>query len=118
MRLYHGTDTMSLKNFLAGSGLDADVARAEHINGAPGFYMATVESDAEYFAARRTGGGNVVTVDIDDDVLEEFRGLGAVQNAIPGIPPPYFAGDEIYLPEGLFAMFNARLQEGRIRVSF
>jgi hypothetical protein len=108
----------SLRNFLGGSGLNADVARAAHINGAPGFYMATVASDAEYFAARRIGGGSVVIVDIDDDVVEELRSLGAVHNEIPGIPPPYFAGDEIYLPEGLFATFNARMREKRIRVSF
>ena len=108
----------SLRNFLAGASLDADVARAEHTNGTPGFYMATVKNDAEYFAARRLGGGNVLTIDIDDDVLEQLRNLGAEQKAIPGIPPPFFVGDEIYLPEGLFATFNARLKEGHIRVSF
>jgi hypothetical protein len=108
----------SVKNFLGGTGLDVDVARAAHINGAPGFYMATVKSDAEFFAARRIGGGSVVIIDIDDDVLGEFHSHGAVRKAIPGIPPPYFTGDEIYLPEGLFATFNARRKEGRIRVTF
>jgi hypothetical protein len=107
----------SLRNFLSGAELDSAVARAEHTNGAPGFYMATVKGDAEYFAVRKLGGGNVLSVDIDDDVLEELRWLGAEQRSIPGIPPPYFAGDEIYLPERLFETFNARLTAGRIRVS-
>jgi hypothetical protein len=108
----------SLKSFRAGAGLDIDVARAEHTNGAPGFYMATDRGDAEYFATRRIGGGAVLTVEIEDDVLEELRSLGAQQKAIPGLPPPYFAGDKIYLPEVLFALFNDRLDQGRICVSF
>ena len=106
----------SLVNFRDGAPLDADAARAKHTDGKRGFYMATVKSDAEFFAVRRIGGGNVLSIDIDDDVLQELRRLGAEQRAIPG-NPPYFIGDEVYVPEALFPMFNARMRDGHIRVS-
>ena len=106
----------SLRNFVAGAVLDIAMALTQHTNGSPGFYMATVKSDAEYFAIRKIGGGNVLTLEIEAGVLQELRALGAVQRAIPGIPPPYFLGDEIYLPEKLFVTFNTRLNEGGIRV--
>jgi hypothetical protein len=106
----------SLVAFLADAELKADAALAAHLNGAPGFYMASAASDAEYFAVRRPGGGNVLTVDIDDEVVDELVLLGATRQSIPGIPPPYFAGDEFYIPLDVFMLFNARIKEGRIHV--
>jgi hypothetical protein len=55
-----------------------------------GFYMATEKSDAEYFAARRIGGGSVIIVDINYDVLEELRSLGAVAESNSRNPSAVF----------------------------
>jgi hypothetical protein len=116
MRLYHGTDVESALGLLNGDELDGTIAADRHINGAPGFYLATEEGDAEFFAIRRDlGRGAIVAFDIDDDVVDELRECGGVTGPIPRSPAsPFFAGDEFYLPMTCFDVFNQACAEGRI----
>jgi hypothetical protein len=117
VRLYHGTDVESLVDLLNGHDLDAEVAAQRHRNGAPGFYLAVLRSDAEYFAHRR--GGNIVRIDIEDEAVAELTGLGAMIQPIPMSPmSAHFDGDELFIPEHLFRSFNDMREEGRIHVSF
>lgn len=113
--LYHGSDLESLKNLLNGRDLDAGVAAELHLNGAPGFYMTVLRDDAEYFAIRR--GGNIVTIEINDDAVAELTRLGARLQPLPMTPmSARFDGDEYFVPTALFHAFNTMRDQGRIRV--
>jgi hypothetical protein len=113
VRLYHGTDVNSLVDLLNGHDLDAEVAAGCHCNGAPGFYLAVLRSDAEYFALRREG--NIVTIDIEDEAVAELTRLGAMLQAIPMSPmSANFDGDELFIPVHLFRSFNEMREQGRI----
>jgi hypothetical protein len=106
----------SAKRLCGGAPLDVSDAVALHRNGSPGFYLAYLESDAEYFAARRDG--CVLAVDIDDDVVHELMEAGAVRQAIPTAPTSaLFDGDELYIGLELFHLFEDHRQRGWIRVS-
>jgi hypothetical protein len=117
MRLYHGTGVEWAFELLNGDALDVTTALTHHWNGAPGFYLATEQTDAEFFALRRAP-GYIVAFDIDDDVIEELVVLGAVRKPIPESPgSAHFKGDEIYLPVQCFATFNSARTDGRIHAT-
>lgn len=67
MRLYHGTDVDSVLGLLNGDGLDATIASARHVNGAPGFYLATEEGDTGGFVPldREPSNGSEVVAPIE-----------------------------------------------------
>lgn len=114
--LYHGSDLESLENLLNGQPLDAEVAAMLHRNGSPGFYMAVLRADAEYFAIRR--GGSVVTIEIEDDAVGELIMGGARLQPIPMTPmSAHFDGDELFVPVDLFDEFNMMREQGRVHVS-
>lgn len=113
--LYHGSDLESLENLFNGQPLNAAVAATLHQNGSPGFYMAVLRDDAEYFGARRSGG--VVTIEIEDDAVGELTTRGARRQPIPMTPmSARFQGDEFFVPVDLFDLFNALREQGRIHV--
>ena len=104
-------------SFLNGVMLDADAARARHRNGAPGFYLAVLRQDAEYFAWRR--GGNILDVEVDDGAVTELIRLGATLRPIPMTPmSAHFEGNELFIPEELFSTFNEMRIGGLVNVSF
>lgn len=115
MLLYHGTHVDSAKAFEAGNLLDAAAAAREHLDGEPGFYLAAAEADAEFFAARRWE-GSVVVFDLSEESLRQLVKAGAERRPIPGGKPPYFEGDEIWVPAEAFALFNQLVEGGEIRV--
>lgn len=117
MRLYHGSDVESIRDLLAGTELDQTVAVDRHVNGAPGFYLATEHGDAEYFALRRSPGA-VALFEVDNEVIDELIESGAVLRPVPRSPmSPVFAGDELYIPSASFDLFNAARAQGRIDVT-
>ncbi|MDQ6948822.1 MAG: hypothetical protein M3256_21830, partial [Actinomycetota bacterium] len=74
-------------------------------------------SDAEYFAARR--GGNIITVEIEDDAVAQLVLLGARRQPIPMTPmSARFTGDEFFVPVHVFPTFNTLRSQGRIHVDF
>lgn len=116
MRLYHGSDVTSVRSLLGGAELDSTIAAERHVNGAPGFYLATNAGDAEYFAIRRAPGA-VVALEVDDEVVAALLGQGAVIRSIPRSPmSPTFAGGELYVPSTCFGAFNAARAAGGIGV--
>ena len=118
MRLYHGTDRDSALALLDGEDLDLYVATERHVNGAPGFYLASSQNDAVYFAARRAP-GSILIVDITDDALAELLAGGAIRRHIPESPgSASFEGDEVYLPPALFGTFDEMRRAARIKVSY
>ena len=113
---YHGTDLRSAVRLLNGAPLDAAVAAAAKIDGPPGFFLATVESDADYFAARRSRGG-VLRYNLSATAVARLTAAGAVPRPIPMTgDPPYFAGDEFYVPPSAFDLFNRLRASGEIVV--
>ena len=115
VRLYHGTDVDSAKDLEADLRLDPALAAERHIDGELGFYLATAEADAEFFAARR-GLGRVLVFHLSHHALEELETAGAERQPVPGGRPPYFEGAEIFVPVDLFALFNKLAEEGEIGV--
>jgi len=92
------------------------IAAERHIDGPAGFYLATDEGDAQYFAVRRSPGA-IIVFEVDDEVIGTLLELGAVRRPIPGSPmSPSFAGDELYIPTSCFDAFNAARRQERIRV--
>lgn len=108
MLLYHGSDLESLGNLLNGRRPDAAVAAKLHLNGAPGLSMAVLMADAEYFAVRR--GGNIVTIELEDDTLAELIRLAPRRQPVPMTPCPLasmaFDGDGLFVPVDLLRTFN------------
>jgi hypothetical protein len=115
VRYYHGTDTDSADAFSAGAMLDAEIAAERHIDGDQGFYLASSEGDAEFFALRRST-GRVIAYEVTASAYEELVAAGATQQDIPGRPPPYFEGQELFVPTALFPLFNRLQERGEIRV--
>lgn len=113
MRLYHGTDVDSAAALLSGDVIGAAMAEAKHIDGEPGFYLATVLGDAEFFAARRWV-GRVVVYELSDQAIGSLDNAGAVLRSIPGGRPPYFAGNEYFVPVAAFDLFNDLMARGEI----
>ena len=107
----------SLSKLLNGHDLDAAIAAELHRDGAPGFYMAVLRDDAEYFALRREG--NILTVEIEDAAVAELIQLGASRRPIPMTQmSARFSGDEFFVSADLFDAFNAMREQGRIHVFF
>ena len=115
MRFYHGTHTDSAARLGAGSEVDSDVAVDLHIDGDLGFYLADHLDDAEFFALRRWSGA-VVVYEFGPHALDELLAAGATQGPIPGGCPPYFQGQELFVPAALFPLFNELLKGGDINV--
>jgi hypothetical protein len=115
VRYYHGTDTDSADALSDGAALEADIAHERHIDGDRGFYLATSEGDAEFFALRRST-GRVIAYEVTATAHDELIAAGARQHDIPGRPPPYFEGQELFVPTALFHLFNRLQERGEIRV--
>jgi hypothetical protein len=113
---YHGTDIDSAVRLLNGEPLRADNAAARTLGERqPGFYLATREADAEYFAARRQGG--VIEYDMSARAVSDLEAHGAVRRPIPrGANSPHFEGDELHIPTTAFDRFNSLRDEGEINV--
>lgn len=115
MRLFHGTDARDAYSLVAGAPLSAEAAAASKIDGPPGFFLATVEAVAEFFAARRSLGA-VIVVEVEEDAVAALKGAGAVQQRIPvTASSPFFTGDEFVVPVDAFGVYNSLLATGRIR---
>jgi len=112
---FHGTDVQSADELANEAPLDATIARNRHIDGHLGFYLATEASDAEFFAARR-GAKGWLTYRLNQDTLDRLLAVGARLQSIPGRPPPWFQGNELFVPTEAFSEFNRMLTEGAIRV--
>lgn len=117
MLFFHGTSASSAHAILRGDPLDVRIAASLHIDGEPGFYLASEIADAEFFAVRRPEGGVVLTFDIGESAIATLLTAGGVQRSIPGGRPPYFTGDELVIPTSAFGVFNERRAEGEIHVS-
>ena len=116
MLFFHGTAVRHAYGLSAGADLSAPAAAADKIDGAPGFFLAVEESDAEFFAARRDPGA-VIVVEIEEDALSALKSAGAERRRIPVTGrSPYFAGDELWIPPDAFGTFNELRVKGRIRV--
>jgi hypothetical protein len=115
VRFYHGTHTDSAALLGGGSELDPDVAAALHIDGHQGFYLADHRDDAEFFALRRWS-GTVVVYELSHHAVDRLLAAGATQGPIPGGCPPYFQGQELFVPAALFPLFNELLKGGEINV--
>ncbi len=117
MIFYHGTDLDTARLLLAQPVLDPALAAKFKIDGPPGFFIATVQSDAEFFAVRqRRGPGVVLLVDIAATALASLLAAGAIQRPIPrGQKSPRFSGDELFIPTDVFDLFNALCQSGEIQ---
>lgn len=114
--LYHGSDVPSILRFLFGGALDTQEARSRKIDGPFGFYLATDRGDAEFFAGRRSPGA-IMEVDLTEDAMTSLRQAGAVLQPIPVTrSSPYFSGDELWIPESAFDLFNILLRKGDINV--
>lgn len=114
---YHGTDLQSAVRLLNGDPLDAAVAAAAKIDGPAGFFLATVEPDADFFAARR-GRGGVLRYNLSAAAVAMLTAAGAVQRPIPMTGgPPYFAGDEFHVPPDAFDLFDRLRASGEIVVA-
>lgn len=116
MRLFHGTTLSGAHGFLAGLELDASAASRNKIDGEPGFFLATVESDAEFFAARR-GRGAIIVVDVEEVAVETLVAARAQMRPIPvTIRSPLFRGTEMWIPPDVFHQFNQLRLSGSISV--
>lgn len=115
MRLFHGTDARDAYSLVAGAPLSPEAAAASKIDGPPGFFLATVEADAEFFAARRSLGA-VIVVEVEEDAVAALKAAGMVQQRITVTDSsPFFTGDEVIVPVGAFAVYNSLLAAERIR---
>jgi hypothetical protein len=113
---YHGSDVNSLVDIL-NNGLDASKAAASHTDGPGGFFMATKEGDAEFFAVRN-GRGAVIKVTMSDSAISQLQDAGAVIREIPmGPKSPIFEGQEFHVPTSAFDLFNQLRSSGEISVS-
>ncbi|MBI3971021.1 MAG: hypothetical protein HY332_07000 [Chloroflexi bacterium] len=112
--LYHSTDVASALKLLNGAPLDAGEAQTAHIDGALGFYLATLVSDAEYFALRRQG--TILEYMLSSDAVAALLTAGVIRRPIPAGKTIRFAGDELFVPPEAFSAFNRLVQEGKIRV--
>jgi len=115
---YHGTELASAQSLHHDLLLDAAIAADLHIDGADGFYMATRFEDAEFFAARRAivGEPAVVRLESSSAAYGELVAAGAKTQPIPGGRPPYFKGEELFVPAALFEHFNQLVRRGEIVV--
>jgi RHS repeat-associated protein len=114
--LFHGTDLASAGRLLEGEPLSAARAAETHIEGDPGFYLATHEGDAEFFAARREPGG-VIQYGLSPRAVSALQDEGAVFRPIPGGPSSAsFAGREFFVPSRAFGPFNSLREAGEIVV--
>jgi hypothetical protein len=105
----------SAQGLLRNPALDAGKAAAGHIDGPSGFYLATEAGDAEYFALRRSPGA-ILRYNISEGGVQALQNAGASLRDIPGLPPPYFEGQEFYVPLNAFDIFNSLLESGDIQV--
>jgi hypothetical protein len=115
VRFYHGTHTDAADAFEAGGRLDPIVAAGLHIDGEDGFYLADDRGDAEFFALRRWS-GRVVAYDVSPYAVDQLLARGARRTPIPGGCPPYFQGNEFFIPVAVFPLFNDLLKSGEINV--
>ncbi|MBK8254387.1 MAG: hypothetical protein IPK82_17175 [Polyangiaceae bacterium] len=114
LRLFHGTDVSSARNFLNGTPLDAAKAAAAKIDGPPGFFLATHADDAAYFATRR-GSGAILEYSFSDAAVRQLGGLPTSPLGPLG-RFGRFAGGEAVVPVGSFEMFNQLRAAGQISV--
>lgn len=114
--LYHGTDIGSAQNLLGGEGLDAAKAAASKLDGPQGFFMATDEAAAEFFALRRSPGG-MLQYDLSADAVRQLEAAGARLGPIPqGNFPGHLPGNEFVVPPSAFGLFNELRAAGEIVV--
>jgi hypothetical protein len=115
-RFSHGTAEAYAVGFLRGAPLSQEVATTLKIDGPPGFYLAEEESDAEFFALRRSRGA-IIFVEIEEEALSVLESAGARLQPIPGtLRSPKFAGSELWIPVSAFDTFNQLRDEGAISV--
>jgi hypothetical protein len=114
---FHGTSVAFALEFLHGHPLDVAIAASARVHGGPpGFYLSTVQADAEHFAAYRDPGA-VIGFSLSSLALARLVEAGAVQRPIPGgKKSPLFFGDELYVPTTAFATFNTLQQTDDIKV--
>jgi hypothetical protein len=114
---FHGTDIDSARNLLRGDSLSASIAAARKIDGPSGFFLAIEQTDAEFFAMRRSPGG-VLQFDFSADAVRQLRSSGMIQQPIPrGLKAPFFRGDELIIPPSAFDLFNDLRRLGEILVN-
>jgi hypothetical protein len=113
--LFHGTEIDSAAALLQGHVLDAQIALSRHIDGKIGFYLATSKNDAEFFAVRRWE-GTVIRFELSDAAVAELATAASVLAPVPGGNPPYFEGEELYVPPEAFGLFNKLRAGGEIVV--
>jgi len=115
---YHGTDLASAKALAAGTPLDAAAAAAQTAGAEPGFYLATSQADAEYFASIKIGLNDqaaVLRFTMSDNALEQLLGSNSVLGDIPqaGAKLP-FEGQQLVVPTEDFPLFNELRLAGEI----
>jgi hypothetical protein len=83
-----------------------------------GFYLATIADDAWVFAAFRSADSQVCIIEYEltGAAREQLLSAGATQGRIPGGQPPYFVGEELFVPVVTFDLFNHLLVEREINV--
>lgn len=114
IHLYYGTAHGAAVDFL--NGMPLDISKLDKIDGEPGFYLASHNVDAEYFAYRRLRGGMLLYI-LTDTAFAQLKSVGSFFRKIPfggGFHP---AGYELMIPPGAFSTFNGLRDGGLIRVT-
>lgn len=101
---------------LTGGLLDMSLALAEYVEGVGGgFFLATSPADAEYWAMMRSG--NILQFEFSQEALDALESGGAELRPIPWAPgSPSFQGQEFFVPERAFDLFNSLLNAGDVVV--
>jgi hypothetical protein len=116
VQFFHGTLLDSAIRFLGGELLNAATAASLKVDGDAGFFLATHDSAAEFFAARR-GIGAVIVMEIEEADVEALLLVGALLRPIVVTGrSPDFEGEELWVPPGAFGVFNQLLTRGRVNV--
>lgn len=113
---YHGTSVKSGLNLLNGAPLT--LLPDEHIDGAPGFYLASDYYSTEYYALRRQP-GVILQYDISHSALEMLLSSGASISPMPQVGT-YSApgiGSQLYVPPVSFMVFDMLRNSGQIIVT-
>lgn len=105
-RYFHGTDAASAIGLLNGNPLDAHAATSMKIDGPPGFFLASLESEAEFFALRRSS-PVVLRYNLSENAVTQLQAAGALIRLIPRGPrSPFFQGNELHVPPSAFVLFD------------
>jgi hypothetical protein len=95
--------------------LDPQVAASRKLGGPPGFFLASDEREAAFFAARR-GAGTVIEIRLSATATQVLMANGAVRQPIPRGISARFQGEELIVPPSAFLVFNNLRAAGEIHL--